>query len=568
MPLGGRRVRGYVVELSQRPPDRLKPITGVSGDLPVFDRHLRDALTWAAHHYLAPVSVLLERAAPPNLPSLPTRPVRDPQSAREFAAESSQDLGKPHPLAPLVETVAEGNLRRPPTVFLAPWGDTSWLDALAPLVGEGRSLLVVVATAAEERMVSSAARRLMGDRVVGVSGDLDDAAVTERWARVSSQAGALVVGTPRVASWPIAGLTAAVVLEEGRRAMKDRQTPTVAVRRLVMTRSRLEGFAQVYVGPTPSLELLSTGPEVLRGTTRAWPLVEVIDRNEEPPGGLITDRARHAIDVTIERGDTVFVFTHRHGYAPAYRCATCHELRRCPTCGSRPEPGDACPRCGTPTGPCSHCGGSTFEALGAAEGRVLKELRGLFGDKAGPNDSGTPIVVGTERDLAGLPGVALAVAIDADGLILGSHFRAAEEAMRILARLAGRVRRGSGHRLIIQTSMPEHPLIAALRRGDPIAFLTHEMHAREDLGYPPSTELLVVEIRNEADGVDEGLRSVGDESVAIMGPAEVPRSGSQVSRWLVQGPSLGAFKLALRPLVQRWRDSGSVVRIDVDPLDL
>jgi hypothetical protein len=31
---------------------------------------------------------------------------------------------------------------------------------------------------------------------------------------------------------------------------------------------------------------------------------------------------------------------------------------------------------------------------------------------------------------------------------------------------------------------------------------------------------------------------------------------------------LGEAKVALRPLVQRWRDSGLRVRIDADPIDL
>jgi len=173
-------------------------------------------------------------------------------------------------------------------------------------------------------------------------------------------------------------------------------------------------------------------------------------------------------------------------------------------------------------------------------------------------------VVGTERDLAALSGVDLAVAVDADGLVLGSHFRAAEEALRVLARLAGRVRRGSGRRLIAQTSMPDQPVIAALRRGDPVEFLEQEMSVRQAMGYPPAADMMVVEVRGEPDPVGSDLASVADESVSVMGPA----LAAGAHRWLIQGGGLGGYKLALRPLVQRWRDSGSSVRIDVDPIDL
>lgn len=553
VPLGGRRVRGHVVEVAERPTTGLKPIAGVSGELPIFGPKLRDALIWAAHYYVAPVAVMLERSGPPNLPGRPPRPS---SPATAFHPHS------PHPLDDLVAAVASGG-RKPPTVLLTSWEDMTWLPALSPVLGSGRSAMIVAATAAETRLIAETARRVLGTEVIEVNGELDDATITERWGQAATTPG-LVVGTPRIAEWPVAGLGLAVVIEEGRRAMKDRQTPTVAVRRFLMTRARLEGFTQVYVGPTPSLELLATGAEVIRSAPRVWPLVEVVDRNEEPPGaGLISARVRAAIRATVEGGGRVFVFTHRRGYAPAYRCSNCKELRRCPTCGSRPDPGETCSRCGAPSQPCLQCGGETFEPLGAGVGRVLHELRGQFGDRAGEAGSGAPVIVGTERDLAGVRAVDLAVAVDVDGLTLGTHFRAAEEAFRVLARLAGRVERGSGRRLMLQTTMPDQPVVTAMRRGDPLDFLHHEMEARRAMGYPPASEILVVEVRGEADTVDSDLRAIAGDNT-VLGPAD--RADGR--RWLVQGTNLGQFKRDLRPMVQRWRDIGATVRIDVDPLDL
>src|SRR5690606_23876667 len=106
-------------------------------------------------------------------------------------------------------------------------------------------------------------------------------------------------------------------------------------------------------------------------------------------------------------------------------------------------------------------------------------------------------------------------------------------------------------------------VVAALRRGDPLEFLHQEMDVRRQMGYPPAAELLVVEVRGEAETADADLRSVAGDA-AVMGPAE--RADGR--RWLVQGSDLGPFKNRLRPLVQRWRDAGATVRIDVDPLDL
>lgn len=553
IPLGGRRVRGYVVEMGKRPPARLKPIGGVSGDLPIFDERLREALVWLANHYVAPVSVALERAAPPNLPSAVAARAYDPAT-----------VDHDHPLEALVNDLADGK-KRPVTCLLTSWEDMSWLGPVATAVGRGKSFMIVAATAPETAMVAEAARPLLGRRVIEASGDHEASRLTKAWSTVAGNPGHLLVGTPRVASWPVADLIGVAVLEEGRRAMKDRQTPTVSARRLLMTRARLEGFGQIYVGPTPSLDLLAAGPTLTGVDRRTWPLVEVVDRTEDPPGsGLITQRARRALDGVADRNWRTFVFTHRRGFAPAFRCAQCRQLRRCPKCGSRPEPGETCVRCGEPSHPCLNCGSARFEPLGAGVGRVLNELAGRYGDLVGTAEESRPITVGTERDLAAIEGVDLGLVVDADGLALGSNYRAGEEALRILARVAGRVGRGGGRRLILQTGMVDHPLIVALRRGDPLGYLRHELAEREAAGYPPATEIMVVEVTGDAEQVDADLRLQSGDGALILGPAP----SGDARRWLIQAPALGAFKAAIRTPVQKWRDSGSTVRIDVDPLDL
>ena len=68
VPLSGRRVRGWVVEIADSRPGKLKEIGGISGSKGVFDTRLLGGLQWTARHYVAPLSVLLARATPPNLP--------------------------------------------------------------------------------------------------------------------------------------------------------------------------------------------------------------------------------------------------------------------------------------------------------------------------------------------------------------------------------------------------------------------------------------------------------------------------------------------------------------------
>lgn len=548
VPLGGRRVGGFVVSVDESPDDGLKPIAAMSGAVPVFDAATLEVMRWAAHHYVAPLSVLLARCSPPNLP-----PAAGPAPGTEPMPES-------HPLA---DAMAVGRHR---TLLWLDAGDPArWIAPLgAALRATGRGLLVVVPTGEE---VQSIARGLvgLGDVVTVVDHDMDDAGVTAAWGRARHHGGVLV-GTPRVAAWPVAGLGAIAVVEEGRRAMKDRQTPTIHVRELVLRRAQRAGVPVVYGGPAPSLELVGRGAEILRPPGRVWPLVEVVDRREDPPGtGLFAERTRQAIQIAANQGGPVFLFAHRRGYSSASRCGRCRALRRCPSCGSRPDPQPTCRRCGTELGPCVECGAARFEPLGAGVGRIVDEVGRIVGrDNVGEHPTERPVSVGSEADLTTLGACKLVVLVDIDGLMYGVDYRAAEEALRVGARLAGRVEPGSGHRLIVQTSTPEDPVITALRRADPAVFHRAELENRRRMGYPPFGALMVLEARGgDTDMVDPAVRAIAGDAV-LLGPA--PSQGGQ--RWLVQGPDLGAFKTALRPVLQRLRDSGVTMRVDVDPIDL
>ena len=178
-------------------------------------------------------------------------------------------------------------------------------------------------------------------------------------------------------------------------------------------------------------------------------------------------------------------------------------------------------------------------------------------------DSRRSIRVGTERDLARLTGCDLAVMVDADGLVRGTNYRAAEEALRIGARIAGAVKPHG--RMLLQTSDPSHHAIVALKRADPIGFNEVELSQRRMLGYPPAGELMVIEARSmdDSDTAHSELVSIAG-SVTLFGPAPTTNG----VRWLIQGSDLTLFKAALRSHVERWRNGGATVRIDADPIDL
>lgn len=201
--------------------------------------------------------------------------------------------------------------------------------------------------------------------------------------------------------------------------------------------------------------------------------------------------------------------------------------------------------------------------MGSVPARIIGELNQRLGrDIAGAVDEDRLIVVGTERDLAGIAGVSLAIGVDIDALLFGHNYRASEEALRIVARLVGSVSRGKGNRTILQTSHPESELVATLRRGEPAPYLEGVLAARARDGFPPATEMLAFEARN-ADATEVHSILEATAPGMVMGPVDTATG----TRWLLQG-DLGLVKVDLRANVQRLRDSGATIRVDVDPIDI
>ena len=553
VPLGGRKVRGFVVAIEKGSAEGMKPIRGRSGAADVFNPRLLQTLRWAAQHYVAPLSVLLRRAAPPNLPRITKR------APRSVMAPDDSDF----PAARLGREIADGRTRN---AFLQSGDAEDIVQVAGPVVAGGASVLVVAPSALEAIELQTYLAGAFGDVVMTVTPETSDRDVTTIWSRAASQSGYIVIGTPRLALWPIANLGAAIVVGEARRAMKDRQTPTVHARELLRARSGVERFALVTTGLVPSTDVAATGTEVIPASGgRPWSLVEFVDRTEEPPGtGPLADRTKHAIAAAVRRGERVLVFTHRRGYAPVFRCVKCRELRVCGVCGARVDREGICRRCGASADHCLSCGSDRFEPLGAGVDRVLELVRRFIDtDKVGFAEDDRLVTVGSVRDLPSVAPCSLAVVVDADGLVLGTDYRAAEEALRALARVCALVGSGHGNRTIIQTANPQHPVLVALGRAETAPFLANELEQRAQFGFPPAGDLIVLECRPCPDDA-AGKLSSRLTGISILGPA--PIEGG--SRWLLQGPDLTSARRDLRKLAGEWRDAGARLRIDVDPIDL
>jgi primosomal protein N' (replication factor Y) len=482
--LAGRRVGGWVVEAGGDPAPgvELKPLAKWSGRGPSAD--LIDLAGWAAWRWAGRAASFLRTASPERVVAGLPRPA------------------VAGPALPVGEVAGKALATERAVVRLAPATDPYPLVAAATTRG---NVLVLCPTQA---LVRSIAGRLRRDGVAA-------ATYPDDWAQ--GAAGATVVGT-RAAAWaPIGDLAAVVVVDEHDEAHQQEAAPTWHARDVAAERARRAGVPCVLVSPCPSLEALGWGELVTRGRAAeraGWPAVDVVDmRAEDPRTGLLPPAL-----VRVLRSDKrVVCVLNRTGRARLLACAGCGELARCERCDaavSQPaSPGDvlACGRCGE-TRPvvCLHCGKTRLKALRQGVTRVRDEIEALVGEPVA-EVTGSPtrpaaraaagaadldrarVVVGTEASLHQVARADVVAFLDLDQELLAPRYRAAEQALGLVARAARLVGgRERGGRLLLQTHVPDHEVVHAAVLGDPTRVAEAEADRRTLLRFPPVTALAEV----------------------------------------------------------------------------
>jgi primosomal protein N' (replication factor Y) (superfamily II helicase) len=539
--LHGRRVGGWVVQdhVAATPGLTLKPIAKVSGMGPTPD--LIDLAEWAAWRWAGRPASLLRTASPERM-----------VHADGVARRSGADDAEPAPLPS--SALGRAALEHDRAVVRLPPASTQY-EIVTEAVSRGNAL-VLVPSLASARRLSSQLRR-------------DGVAVAlypDEWARTLT--GVTVVGA-RAAAWsPMVDLAAVVVLDEHDEGWKQEQAPTWHARDVVIERARRAGVPCVLVSPVPSLEALDWGTLVTTSRTEernGWPLIEVVDRREQPPGaGLLSD----ALARLLHDGRRVACVLNRKGRSRLLACGSCGAIASCEQCSSAVTQDDSnelrCAQCEARRPMlCLDCGATRFRNIRAGVARVREELEALSrrpvteitADTDEVETDGAEVFVGTEAVLHRLrQRVDAVVFLDFDQELLAPRYRAAEEAMALLVRAARMVGgRARGGRVLVQTRMPEHEVVQAAQHADPDRFTEAERRRRSLLRFPPLTAMAVVSGPSSARFVEAFGRP---EGVQVMGPAD--------GRWLLRAdshaPLLDALAATARP--------GGRLRIEVDPLRL
>jgi primosomal protein N' (replication factor Y) len=373
---------------------------------------------------------------------------------------------------------------------------------------------------------------------------------------------------------PVAGLAAVVVLDEHDEALKEEQTVCWHARDVAVERARRAGVPCVLVSPAPTLEALDAcGGQPLvpsRSSERsAWPLLEVVDRTREDPWGrpLVSEAlARH-----LRSGARVVCVLNTPGKARVLACAACRTLTRCERCGASLAQGSeerlTCRRCGLSRPVvCAACGATRLRVVRPGTARLREELSQVAGQEvvevtATEPPPGEPlpparIHVGTEAVLHRVAEADVVAFCDLDAELLAPRFRAAEQAMSLLARAARLVGPRPG-RILVQTGVPRHEVLDAALHADPGRLAAAERARREALALPPASALASVSGAGAEEYLGRWLDPMArPDGIELLGPSD--------GAWLVRAATHRRLCDALATLER----PAARLRVDVDPLRL
>jgi primosomal protein N' (replication factor Y) (superfamily II helicase) len=501
----------------------------------------------------------------------------------------------------------------------------------------------------ESRFKTRFEPRYGADAVVSMHSGMTNPTRLKSWLAAHNGLARIVLGTRMAVFASLPNLKLIVVDEEHDPSYKQQEGARYSARDLAVFRAKLEGAKVMLGSATPSLESwhhsrpLIEGGRYRRlempsriGDTASLPQVVRVDMNHQPSKAVISPPLLAAIEARVARGEQSMIFLNRRGYAPVLACTACEWKSECPHCSAyrvfhKIDRTLRCHHCGfTERVPraCPVCGNVDIQPVGRGTERLEEHLAELLTTVRRPNSTsvlypeGEPlsivridadstrqkgdlekqlakvhsgeidVLVGTQMIAKGhdFRRITLVAAVNPDGALFSSDFRAPERLFSLLMQAAGRAGRDAAvsgqSEMWLQTFHPKHPLFEALKRHDYPAFAQAQLKEREQAMMPPFSFQALVRAEAREQAIAQGFLTAASHNAQDLPEAPyvtlypcVPMSIQRVAnieraQMLVESPSrahlqrfLAAWHAVLHATRQQPEGKGLIRwAVDVDPL--
>ena len=640
VPLGRREVPGLVWDApapQAAPQAELRPVTEALAALPPLPADWRALIVFAAAYYQRGLGELAMAVLPPEL-----RKIDNTRLARRIAR--AQSVARPDPAAmPQVlrpqlndeqraALAAVAAAQRPLLLHgVTGSGKTEvYLHAAEAALLKGRQALVLVPEInLTPQLEARFAQRFPGHVMVTLHSGLTPAQRLRHWLMAHLGLADLVLGTRLAVFAPMPRLGLVVVDEEHDPSFKQQEGARYSARDLAVWRAHQHQITVVLGSATPSLE---SWQRVQEGRYQRVPLaqrigggvmprVRLLDMTQLPrqEGGerVLAPALLAAIQERIARGEQSLLLLNRRGYAPVLHCGACSWKSGCPHCSAwrvfhKSDRTLRCHHCGfadrVPRA-CPDCGNLDIAPIGRGTEKLQEQLAALLPEaRIGRIDADSTRGVGSlEEQLAAVHAgevdvlvgtqmvakghdfrrVTLVAAVNPDGALFCSDFRAPERLFSLLMQAAGRAGRDAEQaqrsEMWVQTWNVRHPIYAALKAHDYESFAADQLAERRSAGLPPFAALALIRAdartNAAASGFLQAAALLAREHAGVTVYEPVPPfvaklAGVERMQMLLESPS----RVALQRMLSDWLPALQGLRaqhkglirwaVDVDPLSI
>ena len=393
-----------------------------------------------------------------------------------------------------------------------------YLRVAAQAMEAGKQVLLLVPEIALTAQIVKRFQAWFGDEVAVAHSKLSQNERADVWYKMRTNSAKLLIGVRSAVFAPFSDLGLIIIDEEHESSYKQDERPNYHARTVALKRAQLSGIPVVLGSATPDLESFYKARQgtythlrlLQRANGSMLPHVEIADMRLELQ--------------TAVQGEQAIVLLNRRGFSTFVMCRDCGESIVCPHCAVAlvyHSAGEAmrCHYCGN-TAPipdeCPNCHSRRIRFFGTgtqkaeAEIAELPEIRILRMDQDSTvkkfahedilksfSSGEYNVLLGTQMVAKGhdISNVTLVGILSADSTLNLPDFRASERTFALLTQAAGRAGRGdrAGH-VVLQTYDPDNPVIKLAATQDYDAFAASELEIRQELGYPPYTEILKITV--------------------------------------------------------------------------
>lgn len=410
-----------------------------------------------------------------------------------------------------------------------------YLQAIEKTLQMGKGVILLVP---EIALTGQTIERLKGrfqEKIAVFHSRLSQGQRFDAWHKVRKGEISIVVGARSALFSPLQNLGLIIVDEEQEHSYKQlEEAPCYHARDVAVMRAKMANATVVLGSATPSLEsyhnALTNKYTLHKLTARATgvkkPQVKIInmayEKDRSKGFALFSDPLLQAIAQKMADGEQSILFLNRRGYYTCQVCTSCFKTQTCEHCDlpltyHRGENILSCHIClftrKPPIEACLYCGErETLKYKGPGTEQVERTLHAIFPhirtlrmDRDTTKHKGShekifqefrsgkaDLLIGTQMIAKGLhfPNVTLVGILGADSTLNVPDFRASESVFSLITQVAGRSGRGEIQgEVIIQTHLPDHPVIKLASQEDTYGFFELELKERKLFNYPPYSRL-------------------------------------------------------------------------------